>query len=209
MFKILQKTVTTGIATVAYPDVPAVVSSNFRGRPEFDFPSWRDARPAAEVCPTGAIALSGDDATPPRHRRLRPLHLLRAVRRCFPRWRRARDHRFRTRHAQSRQPDLCGGLQPQSRRHAQSMDRRLSGGGHGRIRRARKPARQSTRPWDARSPSARWTPDRATDAKSRSWRSTIPFTISNVSAFTLWPRRGMPTCCWSPARSRATWNWRC
>jgi Ni,Fe-hydrogenase III small subunit/formate hydrogenlyase subunit 6/NADH:ubiquinone oxidoreductase subunit I len=63
MFKILQKTVTTGIATVAYPDVPAVVSSHFRGRPEFDFPSWRDARPAAEVCPTGAIALSGDDAT--------------------------------------------------------------------------------------------------------------------------------------------------
>ena len=57
MFKILQKTATTGIATVAYPDVPAVVSGNFRGRPEFDFPSWRDARPAAEVCPTGAITV--------------------------------------------------------------------------------------------------------------------------------------------------------
>ena len=37
MFKILQKTVTTGIATVAYPDVPAVVSAQFRGPPEFDF----------------------------------------------------------------------------------------------------------------------------------------------------------------------------
>jgi Ni,Fe-hydrogenase III small subunit/formate hydrogenlyase subunit 6/NADH:ubiquinone oxidoreductase subunit I len=60
MFKILQETVTTGIATVAYPQVPAVVSAHFRGRPEFDFASWRDARPAAEVCPTGAIALSGD-----------------------------------------------------------------------------------------------------------------------------------------------------
>src|SRR5258708_14256569 len=57
MFKILQKTVATGIAPVAYPDVPAVVSGHFRGRPEFDFPSWRDARPAAEVCPTGAIAV--------------------------------------------------------------------------------------------------------------------------------------------------------
>jgi Ni,Fe-hydrogenase III small subunit/formate hydrogenlyase subunit 6/NADH:ubiquinone oxidoreductase subunit I len=57
MFKILQKTVTTGIATVAYPDVPAVVSGHFRGRPEFDFPAWRDARPAAEVCPTGAISV--------------------------------------------------------------------------------------------------------------------------------------------------------
>jgi formate hydrogenlyase subunit 6/NADH:ubiquinone oxidoreductase subunit I len=61
MFKILQKTVATGIATVAYPDVPAVVSGNFRGRPQFNFGSWRDARPAAEVCPTGAIALSGSD----------------------------------------------------------------------------------------------------------------------------------------------------
>src|ERR1035437_1993133 len=62
MFKILQQALTTGIATVAYPDVPAVVSAQFRGRPAFDFVSWRDARPAAEVCPTGAIALSGGDS---------------------------------------------------------------------------------------------------------------------------------------------------
>jgi Ni,Fe-hydrogenase III small subunit/ferredoxin len=61
MFKILQKTITTGIATVAYPDVPAVISGHFRGRPEFDFASWRDARPAAEVCPTGAIVSSDGD----------------------------------------------------------------------------------------------------------------------------------------------------
>ncbi len=60
MFKILQKAITTGIATVAYPDVPAVVSAHFRGAPEFDFAIWHDARPAAEVCPTGAIVLSGD-----------------------------------------------------------------------------------------------------------------------------------------------------
>src|ERR1039458_10334525 len=60
MFKILQKTLTTGIATVAYPDVPAVVSGQFRGRPEFHFASWRDARPAAEACPTGAIVLHDD-----------------------------------------------------------------------------------------------------------------------------------------------------
>jgi Ni,Fe-hydrogenase III small subunit/formate hydrogenlyase subunit 6/NADH:ubiquinone oxidoreductase subunit I len=58
MFKILQAALNTGIATVAYPDVPALVSAQFRGRPEFDFASWRDARPAAELCPTGAIALS-------------------------------------------------------------------------------------------------------------------------------------------------------
>src|SRR5450756_536677 len=62
MFKILQQAITTGIATVAYPYVPAVVSAQFRGRPEFDFASWRDARPAAEVCPTGAIALRGGDS---------------------------------------------------------------------------------------------------------------------------------------------------
>ena len=60
MFKILQKTFTTGSATVAYPHVPAVVSANFRGRPEFDFASWHDARPAAGICPTGAIVLTGD-----------------------------------------------------------------------------------------------------------------------------------------------------
>ena len=61
MFKILQNTVATGIATVAYPEVQAVVSGEFRGRPDFDFASWRDARPAAEVCPTGAIALRDGD----------------------------------------------------------------------------------------------------------------------------------------------------
>ena len=43
MFKILQKTITTGIATVAYPDVPAVVSGRFRGAPEFG-DSYADQR---------------------------------------------------------------------------------------------------------------------------------------------------------------------
>ncbi len=68
MFKILQKALATGIATVAYPDVPAVVSPHFRGRPEFDFASWRDARPAAEVCPTGAILVG--QALSPANRRV-------------------------------------------------------------------------------------------------------------------------------------------
>jgi len=58
MFKILQKTVSTGIVTVNYPAEPAKVSERFRGRPNFDFDKWKDARPAAEVCPTGAISLS-------------------------------------------------------------------------------------------------------------------------------------------------------
>jgi Ni,Fe-hydrogenase III small subunit/formate hydrogenlyase subunit 6/NADH:ubiquinone oxidoreductase subunit I len=58
MFKILQKTVSTGIVTVNYPAGPAQISQSFRGRPSFDFEKWKDARPAAEVCPTGAISLS-------------------------------------------------------------------------------------------------------------------------------------------------------
>jgi len=61
MFKILQKTLATGCATVAYPYAPAVVSEHFRGRPEFDLAAWTDARPAAEVCPTGAIAIRDRD----------------------------------------------------------------------------------------------------------------------------------------------------
>src|SRR5712692_6817471 len=65
MFKILQKTVSTGTVTANYPAEPAKVSERFRGRPSFDFEKWRDARPAAEVCPTGAISLSdnGDART--------------------------------------------------------------------------------------------------------------------------------------------------
>ena len=58
MFKILQKTFRTGVVTADYPQSPAQVSGNFRGRPSFNFEQWRDARPAAEACPTGAIAIS-------------------------------------------------------------------------------------------------------------------------------------------------------
>ncbi len=58
MFKILQKTVRTGTVTANYPAEPAKISDLFRGRPSFDFDKWKDARPAVEVCPTGAISLS-------------------------------------------------------------------------------------------------------------------------------------------------------
>lgn len=63
MFKILQKTFQTGIATVPYPDTAAQVSEHFRGLPCFDPEKWRDARPAAEVCPTGAIAIRDHDSS--------------------------------------------------------------------------------------------------------------------------------------------------
>jgi len=58
MFKILQETASTGTVTANYPAEPAQISDHFRGRPSFDFDKWKDARPAAEVCPTGAISLS-------------------------------------------------------------------------------------------------------------------------------------------------------
>jgi Ni,Fe-hydrogenase III small subunit/formate hydrogenlyase subunit 6/NADH:ubiquinone oxidoreductase subunit I len=61
MFKIIQKTIATGIVTTKYPAEPAQISDRFRGRPSFDFEKWTDARPAAEVCPTGAISASDDD----------------------------------------------------------------------------------------------------------------------------------------------------
>jgi Ni,Fe-hydrogenase III small subunit/formate hydrogenlyase subunit 6/NADH:ubiquinone oxidoreductase subunit I len=57
MFKIIQKTIATGTVTTKYPTEPAQISERFRGRPSFDFEKWKDARPAAEVCPTGAISV--------------------------------------------------------------------------------------------------------------------------------------------------------
>ena len=57
MFKILQKTVRTGVVTTTYPSKPARVPDSFRGRPSFDFEKWQDARPAADECPTGAISI--------------------------------------------------------------------------------------------------------------------------------------------------------
>src|SRR6266705_6779174 len=65
MFKIIQKTIRTGIVTKAYPAELAHISEHFRGRPHFNFEHWTDARPAAEACPTGAISLhdSGDSRT--------------------------------------------------------------------------------------------------------------------------------------------------
>lgn len=61
MFKIIHKTIATGIVTTMYPREPVQLCEDFRGRPHFDFEKWTDARPAAEVCPTGAISLRDSD----------------------------------------------------------------------------------------------------------------------------------------------------
>ncbi len=58
MFEILRKSLSTGVVTTDYPQTPAAVSSRARGRPEIDLANWQDARPAAAICPTGALACS-------------------------------------------------------------------------------------------------------------------------------------------------------
>src|SRR5713226_3309910 len=57
MFEILRKSLATGIVTKPFPSGPDSPASGFgRGRPQIDFPKWKDARPASEACPTGALA---------------------------------------------------------------------------------------------------------------------------------------------------------
>ena len=63
MFEILRKSLATGIVTTDYPLVPVEMSSQARGRPEIDFANWRDARPAAAACPTGALACEDGGGT--------------------------------------------------------------------------------------------------------------------------------------------------
>ena len=58
MFEILRKSLRTGVVTTSYPDAPAEISQAARGKPEIDWANWKDARPAATVCPTGAISYS-------------------------------------------------------------------------------------------------------------------------------------------------------
>jgi len=63
MFEILRKSLATGIVTRDYPETPSEVSSQARGRPEIDFPNWKDARPAVAACPTGALASTDSGGT--------------------------------------------------------------------------------------------------------------------------------------------------
>ena len=57
MFHIFKKAAQTRLVTIGYPQVSAQIPEYFRGAPSFEFSGWRDARPAAEACPTGAIAI--------------------------------------------------------------------------------------------------------------------------------------------------------
>lgn len=63
MFDILRQSFATGIVTSKYPAISAELSPHARGCPEIEFAQWRDARPAAAVCPTGAIVIQDDSGT--------------------------------------------------------------------------------------------------------------------------------------------------
>jgi Ni,Fe-hydrogenase III small subunit len=57
MFEIIRKSLATGIVTKQSPFDGGVPGSGFgRGRPQIDFANWKDAHPAVEACPTGALA---------------------------------------------------------------------------------------------------------------------------------------------------------
>ena len=61
MFESLRQSLKTGVVTARYPDTPPEVSNRARGKPEIDWANWKDARPAAKVCPTSAIAFADGD----------------------------------------------------------------------------------------------------------------------------------------------------
>ena len=56
MFGVLGKSLSTGVVTENYPAPPPKISARARGKPEIDWTNWKDARPAAAICPTGAIS---------------------------------------------------------------------------------------------------------------------------------------------------------
>jgi Ni,Fe-hydrogenase III small subunit len=63
MLGILGKSLSTGVVTTDYPARPPAISIRARGRPEIDWSNWNDARPAAGVCPTGAISYQDSAGT--------------------------------------------------------------------------------------------------------------------------------------------------
>jgi Ni,Fe-hydrogenase III small subunit/formate hydrogenlyase subunit 6/NADH:ubiquinone oxidoreductase subunit I len=56
MFRILRQSLKIGVVTTGYPKTPPELTSHARGRPEIDWANWKDARPSASACPTGAIS---------------------------------------------------------------------------------------------------------------------------------------------------------
>jgi Ni,Fe-hydrogenase III small subunit/formate hydrogenlyase subunit 6/NADH:ubiquinone oxidoreductase subunit I len=63
MFETLRQSLKTGVVTTSYPETPPEVSNRARGKPEIDWVNWKDARPAAAICPTGAIEFRDEHTT--------------------------------------------------------------------------------------------------------------------------------------------------
>jgi Ni,Fe-hydrogenase III small subunit/formate hydrogenlyase subunit 6/NADH:ubiquinone oxidoreductase subunit I len=61
MFEVLRKSLKIGVVTTSYPKTPPAVSTYGRGKPAIDWSNWLDARPAANVCPTGAISFEDEE----------------------------------------------------------------------------------------------------------------------------------------------------
>jgi Ni,Fe-hydrogenase III small subunit/formate hydrogenlyase subunit 6/NADH:ubiquinone oxidoreductase subunit I len=68
MFETLWQSLKTGVVTTDYPQSSPEVSVRARGKPEIDWANWKDARPAAAVCPTGAIDYRDESAPPTANR---------------------------------------------------------------------------------------------------------------------------------------------
>src|SRR5688500_13077699 len=66
MLTIFRKSVTTGIVTRPYPEVPDPMPPAARGTPELRPDRCRGHGACAEVCPSGAIALSPAAPRPPQ-----------------------------------------------------------------------------------------------------------------------------------------------
>jgi Ni,Fe-hydrogenase III small subunit/formate hydrogenlyase subunit 6/NADH:ubiquinone oxidoreductase subunit I len=64
MFEILRKSLATGVVTTPYPLPPGTnEQSCARGRPQIEVAKWKDARAAASVCATGALAYIDRDGS--------------------------------------------------------------------------------------------------------------------------------------------------
>lgn len=62
MLGILKKSLRTGLVTIEDPIRSFSPPPAWRGTPRFDFAAWKDARPAAAACPTGAISVRDEGA---------------------------------------------------------------------------------------------------------------------------------------------------
>jgi hydrogenase-4 component H len=60
MFRILKKSLLTGIVTSNYPKEPDPAPEGFRGRPEVDFEKCTGCKVCSEACPSEAITYEDD-----------------------------------------------------------------------------------------------------------------------------------------------------